>query len=67
MRSNDQLKTSELKVLKSAAGYYIGRQYFDIEINGWLPYSRESQEYYQTEYQASAALVNNSYTVKTTP
>ncbi len=41
------------KVMKSAAGYYVGYGY--IESYGEVPYSRESG-YYQTSEQAQAAL-----------
>ena len=46
--------TTALQVLKSAAGYYVGRLYYDQEMNGWFPYSRESFGYWgmQTEAQA---------------
>lgn len=38
---NEQV--SEPIVMKSAAGYYVGRAYYDEEVGGtWLPYSRES-------------------------
>jgi hypothetical protein len=39
---NEELKVSELEVLRSAAGYYIGRTYTDEYGNEGLPYSRES-------------------------
>ena len=39
-----------LKVLKSAAGFYLGT--YDEE----GPYSRESEEYWRTEKEALAAL-----------
>jgi len=45
---------SELKVLKSAAGYYIGRLYWDDEFNFWDNGSRESN-YFATEAQATMA------------
>jgi len=44
------LKISQRKVLKSAAGYYIGRDC----IEG--PYCRESKEYYRTEEDAQVVL-----------
>jgi hypothetical protein len=53
---------SESKVLHSAAGYYIGREY--NEGYGWMPYSRESVEYYQTHEEAEKALREKSYTVR---
>ena len=36
---------SNLQVMKSAAGHYIGRSYFDTEIGAELPYSHESCYY----------------------
>jgi hypothetical protein len=46
---------SELKVMRSAAGYYVGRSYWDIEIEYEGPYSRNS-EYFDTEEQAQKRL-----------
>lgn len=47
---------TKLMVMKSAAGYYIGRGYFDWSIgHGPLPYSRESY-YYKTRDEAQAEL-----------
>lgn len=43
-----------LKVLRSAAGYYLGT--FDDEEG---PISRESAEYWATEAEAEAALASN--------
>lgn len=39
------------KVLKSAAGYYIGYLYWDVECEAWLPWSRDSI-YFPTEQSA---------------
>lgn len=47
------MKISGLKVMESAAGFYIGRSYFDGEVD--LPYSRESG-YFQTREQAQLEL-----------
>lgn len=49
--NTEQLMLTELKVLKSNAGFYIGREYFDEEIGGYLPYSRESN-YFKERSQA---------------
>ena len=46
---------SQLQVLKSNAGYYLGRTYHDHEINAWLPYDRQS-DYFSTREQAEQAL-----------
>ena len=48
-------KITDLKILESAAGYYIGRQYYDNEMKGWFPYSRDS-EYFMTEEEAEVCL-----------
>jgi hypothetical protein len=48
---------SEVKVMKSAAGYYIGRGYNDMGSTGHpFPYSRDSN-YYASEKKANLALV----------
>ena len=48
------MKISDLKVMKSAAGYYIGRSCSD-EDGFEVPYSRES-EYFRKEVEAQAEL-----------
>ena len=52
-------KQLPLKVLRSAAGFYIGT--FDDEIG---PYSRESIEYYPTQALAETALEQGTWTQK---
>lgn len=49
-------RISQLKVLKSAAGYYIGRTYFDEDAGCDFPYSRESG-YFSKEADAQAYLI----------
>ncbi|TXG80204.1 MAG: hypothetical protein E6R13_08575 [Spirochaetes bacterium] len=56
---------SELKVMKSAAGFYIGRSI--MEMGFPLPYSRESQEYFPTEEEAQNALDTGEYTPRNYP
>jgi hypothetical protein len=47
---------SELKVLQSAAGYYVGTTYFNPDFGGFEePGSRDSG-YYRTEGEAERAL-----------
>ena len=46
---------SDFKVMKSNAGYYIGRTEFQADINMSFPYSRDSQ-YYATKEQAEKTL-----------
>jgi len=50
---------SELKVMSSAAGWYIGTTYFDEECHCEFPNTRESG-YYATEEEAEAALRTNN-------
>jgi hypothetical protein len=48
---------SELKVMRSNAGWYIGRTYTEEDYpNLPMPYSRES-EYYSSEEEANCNLV----------
>ena len=51
-----------LKVLRSAAGYYIGTQ----DETG-MPVSRESREYYPTYDDADQALQNRTWTQRQHP
>ena len=48
-------QVSKLKVMKSAAGYYIGRSLTD-ENGTQVPYNRVSCGYYKTEREAESAL-----------
>lgn len=61
----DEPTISELKVMKSAAGFYIGRSI--TEMGFLMPYSRDSQEYYPTEEEAQRALSDNTYTRRDHP
>ena len=48
------MEISDLKVMKSAAGFYIGRSCIDEEMPGFdQPYSRESG--YYGSYESAAA------------
>lgn len=47
---------SPFQVLRSNAGYYIGRTYFDVELEADLPWSRDSYGYYATSEEATKAL-----------
>tara|TARA_R100000808_G_C2144027_1_gene151788 strand:- start:1529 stop:1714 length:186 start_codon:yes stop_codon:yes gene_type:complete len=58
---------SQSRVLKSSAGYYIGKTYLDEDMNTELPYSRDSQEYYATKELAEDALINDTYTTRLHP
>ena len=55
---------SELKVLRSAAGYYIGEDYWDSDFQCWMPYSRRSMEYYKTYEEAQEALDKGTYSYR---
>ena len=45
---------SGLKVLKSAAGYYVGKTYHEKDgIEMEMPYSRDSEGYFKTEQEAT--------------
>lgn len=51
------MKVSELKVMQSAAGYYVGRSYEDDDMPGCeMPYSRESYGYFATAAEAQVEL-----------
>lgn len=54
-------------VCRSAAGYYIGTKYWDDECQAWLPYSRESEEYWLNASDAQKALELDSYILKLEP
>lgn len=70
------LATTELQVLKSAAGYYIGTlgkefaidESLEIEEEDkkfmWGPFTRDSEEYWEVKEEAELALLNNNYKVK---
>lgn len=49
------MNISELHVMESAAGFYLGRTYFDEECSANLPYSRQSG-YFRDEATAKRAL-----------
>ena len=52
----------ELRVMRSAAGYYLGTSDHDGS-----PFSRESQEYWPTFEQASDALHSDEWAQKLNP
>ena len=49
------MKVSEYKVMKSPAGHYIGREYDEKEMKGWVPYSR-NRDYFKTDELAQSFL-----------
>ena len=48
------MKISELKVMQSNAGYYLGHTYYDEEVKADLPYSRQTE--YMTKQDAEKLL-----------
>ena len=55
------LPVSRLKVLRSNAGWYIGRECFDEFPQ---PYSRESRDYYASDIEAQRALARDNFEVR---
>jgi len=53
--SKDVGKISKPKIMQSAAGYYLGYEYWDLELEAWLPYGRESI-YYKTREELELVL-----------
>ena len=53
------MKISSLKVMQSAAGWYIGRTYYDVGCGCDLPYSRESG-YFKTKDEATYWLYSSN-------
>lgn len=58
----DNDPVTDLQVLKSNAGYYIGRSYFDTEFGFIGPYSRESA--YMSKQDADQALASKDFQVR---
>lgn len=56
-------RVSDLKVMCSGGGYYIGRSYWDTEFGFEGPYSRESG-YYATHDEAAAELGDMTFEVR---
>lgn len=56
-------RVSDLQVMRSAAGYYIGRSYWDEEFGFEGPYSRESG-YFASEEEAQTELTGNTFEVR---
>lgn len=62
MSNPSELHNSDLHVLKSAAGFYIGRT--DSE---GFPYSRNSVEYWGRQTDAQTALDTGNFTYRSNP
>jgi hypothetical protein len=64
----EKVNYSHLKVMKSAAGYYIGTEHRSVEDDYTFtePGSRDS-EYFATAAEAQDALNNKSWTQRWTP
>jgi hypothetical protein len=52
---HDGFTITETKVLHSNAGYYIGHEYYDEEMQMWCPYDRITG-YYPTRQEADDAM-----------
>jgi hypothetical protein len=57
----DKHRYSDLMILKSNAGYYIGTLFADYDDGCIVPGSRDS-EYFETSELAATALATNSWT-----
>ena len=55
---------TDLKVMKSAAGYYIGRGFTEPDVPFEQPYSRDSLDYYPTREAAQYALDNDEWVAR---
>lgn len=56
---------TERRILSSAAGFYVGR--YSKDSDGIHPYSRESEEYFESYTEVVAALEENSFTLRLYP
>lgn len=64
--AENESRYSDLRVLRSGAGWYVGTTYNNPD--GFIePGSRESEEYYPTEEAAQAALDGNTFTQREHP
>lgn len=61
--STEDCWVSKLKVLRSAAGYYIGRECRDKDMPFDEPYSRES-DYFSSKEEATKALYESGFDVR---
>lgn len=55
-------RVTALQVCHSAAGYYIGRLFFDTDLECWMPWSRNSVQYWLSRQDAQAALDSGKFT-----
>lgn len=60
--ANDAGRYTDLMVLHSHAGYYIGTMYRDPDLDCLVPGSRDSTEYYSTPEAAQKALSDKTFT-----
>lgn len=56
------VRNSEVKIMKSGAGYYLGTEFFDRYTNAMLPWCRLSEQYWRTAEEAQKALLENDFT-----
>ena len=53
-----------LEILQSFAGFYIGTQFYDPEIECMAPFTRESIQYWKSKEAAEEALRSGLWTQK---
>ena len=61
------MKLSEFQILSSGAGNYVGRLCFDSEFNCWVPYSRNTgyfsdSEFHKNQMEEIVEFLNNQPT-----
>ena len=56
INEDDKKNYSDLKVLKSNAGYYIGTEYSDTELPGFNEPGSRDTEYFKSEKEANTEL-----------
>lgn len=64
---SEQAKFSELKVLCSGAGFYLGTEYTNSEPIGFVEPGSRDTDYYETEAQADVSLAVMKYCHSLTP
>lgn len=55
------------EVLESAAGFYIGQQYYDSDIGCHVPGGRLSVRYWRAKHEAQAALKSGAWQMRDHP
>lgn len=52
------MKISLPQIMNTPAGYYIGTTYYDEEMKGWFPYSRDSHYMSRAEAEYELFYIN---------